>query len=109
MQHCAVNIALHEGNRKHWTMTERGRTAVTRTASSLTIGPSSLAWDGATLTVELDEMTAPWPTRVRGTVRLHAHALTRHVVGLDGVGLHRWQPIAPCAHVEVVLTQPDLR
>jgi len=109
MQHCAVNIALHEGNRKHWTMTERGRTAVTRTASSLTIGPSSLAWDGAALTVELDEMTAPWPARVRGTVRLHAHALTRHVARLDGVGLHRWQPIAPCAQVEVALTQPDLR
>jgi carotenoid 1,2-hydratase len=90
-------------------MTERGPASVMRTATTLAIGPSALAWDGATLTVTLDEVTAPWPTRIRGTVRLHAAALTGHVVALDGAGAHRWQPIAPCARVEVALTDPAMR
>ena len=90
-------------------MTERGRASVARSAATLAIGSSALAWDGATLTVTLDEVTAPWPTRVRGTVRLHAAALTGHVVPLDSAGGHRWQPIAPCARVEVALSDPSLR
>jgi carotenoid 1,2-hydratase len=109
LQHCAVNVALHGPGGKRWAMTERGRKSVTRTATTLGIGSSALAWDGETLTVTLDEVTAPWPTRIRGTVRLHAAALTGHVVSLDGAGAHRWQPIAPCARVEVALSNPSLR
>jgi len=109
LQHCAVNVALHGPGGKRWAMTERGRAAVTRSATTLAIGSSALAWDGAALTVALDEVTAPWPARIRGTVRLHAAALTKHVVPLDGAGAHRWQPIAPCAHVEVALRDPSVR
>jgi len=109
LQHCAVNVALHGPGGRRWAMTERGRNSVTRTATTLGIGSSALAWDGATLTVTLDEVTAPWPTRIRGTVRLHAAALTGHAIPLDGAGLHRWQPIAPCARVEVALSDPALR
>ena len=109
LQHCAVNVALHGPGGKRWAMTERGRASVSRAATTLAIGPSALAWDGATLTVVLDEVTAPWPTRLRGTVRLHAAALTGRVVALDGGGAHRWQPIAPVARVEVALTDPATR
>ena len=109
LQHCAVNIALYGPTAKRWAMTERGRSAVARTPSSLAIGRSALNWNGETLTVDLDEVTAPWPSRIRGTLRLHSTALASHVVALDGVGEHRWQPIAPCARVEVALTHPSLR
>ena len=109
MHHCAVNVALYGKRGSRWAMTERGRSAVTRTPSSLCIGRSSMTWEGDTLTVSLDEMTAPWPSRVRGTVTLHTESLAKHVVALDGVGHHRWQPIAPCAQVEVALSHPQLR
>ena len=109
MHHCAVNVALYGNRGKRWAMTERGRSEVTRTPSSLCIGQSSMTWEGNTLTVTLDEMTAPWPSRVRGTVTLRTDSLANHMVALDGVGHHRWQPIAPCAQVEVALTHPSLR
>lgn len=109
LHHCAMNVALYGSEGKRWSMTERGRGAVARTPTSLSIGPSSLRWDGATLALTLDEVTAPWPSRIRGTVRLDATALARQAIPLDGAGRHRWQPIAPCARVEVALTHPSLR
>jgi carotenoid 1,2-hydratase len=102
-------VALYGKGARRWTLTERGRAAVRRDATSLAIGPSSLVWDGDALTVRLDEVTAPLPSRVRGTVRLHPAAVTDHRQTLDGEGLHRWWPIAPCARVEVELERPSLR
>jgi carotenoid 1,2-hydratase len=90
-------------------MTERGRGSLSRTASTLTIGRSTLAWDGSSLLVEIDEVTAPLPSRIRGRVRLHPAAVTEHGVDLDGRGRHRWWPIAPKAQVELALDQPSLR
>ena len=40
-------------------MTERGRSRVARDASSFTIGPSSVRWDGTRLTIDIDERAAP--------------------------------------------------
>ena len=54
-------------------------------------------------------MTVPFPSRIRGTVRLYPTAVTRHAVALDARGRHRWWPIAPCARVEVELERPALR
>jgi carotenoid 1,2-hydratase len=82
---------------------------VRRTPTSLTIGPNALAWDGSVLTIEIDEMTAPWRTRVRGRVRLHPLALPNATAVLDGVGRHRWLPIAPCSRVEVDFERPALK
>ena len=107
--HCAVNVALYGTGGRGWAMTERGRGSLSRTASTLTIGRSTLAWDGSSLLVEIDEVTAPLPSRIRGRVRLHPAAVTEHGVDLDGRGRHRWWPIAPKAEVEVALDQPSLR
>ena len=90
-------------------MTERGRRSVRRDASSLVIGPSALAWDGTSLEIRLDEWTAPWPTRIRGTIKVHPSALTDVVFTLDAAGQHRWQPVAPCSTIEVALEEPALR
>jgi carotenoid 1,2-hydratase len=89
-------------------MTERGARHVVPAGPSLAIGPSSLVWHDDTLTVTIDELTAPWPSRIRGTVRLQAPARPDRVVALDADGRHRWRPLAPCARVEVDLRHPGL-
>jgi carotenoid 1,2-hydratase len=108
LRHCAINVALYGHRKRRWALTERGRYAVQREANQLIIGPSSLAWDGTTLTARIDEVTAPLPSRIRGVVRLHPTALEHRVAALDTAGSHRWQPIAPCARIEVDLDRPAL-
>ena len=109
LEHCAVNVALYGAGGHRWSMTERRRADVRRDASQLQIGPSALAWDGGTLTLAIDEITAPWPSRIRGTVRVRPHALFDAHHLLDGAGRHRWRPIAPRATVAVDLDRPRLR
>jgi len=106
--HCTMNVALYGRGGKRWTMTERGRAAVSRDAANLAIGPSSLHWDGNALRADLYEVTAPWPSRVSGSFRLIPKALATHQVALDGAGRHRWGPIAPGARIEVALDRPGL-
>ncbi len=107
MRHCSVNVALY-GRTRRWTMTERGAASVDRGRDHLAIGPSALSWDGAGLTIRIEETGMPIPQRVRGTVRLYPSAVESRVLPLDAVGRHRWQPIAPCARVEVALDRPAL-
>ncbi len=106
---CCLNVALHGPGAGRWAMTERGRSALRRDATTLALGPSRVAWDGAALTVDIDERGMPTPRRVRGTVRVHPEALTRHTEVLDTHGRHRWSPISPRARVEVALEAPALR
>jgi carotenoid 1,2-hydratase len=87
-------------------MTERPRAALDRADNSLSIGPSSLVWENGTLTARFDELTAPLPRRVRGTVRLDPSALTGASFSLDTQGRHIWRPMAPRARVEVSLDSP---
>jgi len=107
--HCALNVALYGATGKRWSLTERGRGDLHRERSALRIGPSALAWDGSTLSLLIDEVTVPLPSRIRGTVRLHPTALCRYAATLDAEGRHRWRPLAPCARVEVALERPSLR
>jgi len=109
LHHCAVNAVLYGPGRKRWALTERGRDRLQRDAASLTVGPSSLSWDGNSLTIRLDEVTVPIPTRLRGTVRVHPTALLDRTFRLDAAGQHRWSLLAPCARVEVALDRPSLR
>jgi carotenoid 1,2-hydratase len=110
MQHCAVNVALYRRDGAHrWAMTERGASRVTRGPHTLQIGTSAMEWQGGTLTLCLDEVTAPWPSRVHGVVRVHADTWGGDPVALDAAGRHRWCALAPRARVEVALDHPDLR
>ncbi len=90
-------------------MTERRRSSLHRDAVTLSIGPSRLAWEGDGLTIDFNEVTAPTPTRLRGTIRLHPGALATRTYALDGRGRHAWRPIAPRAAVEVELSEPAVR
>jgi carotenoid 1,2-hydratase len=107
--HCALNVALYGGGANRWALTERGRGALRSDVNSLRIGPSGLNWDGRELTVHVDEITVPVPSRLRGEVRLRPTALTGHNLALDDEGQHRWQPLAPCGRIEVAFEQPRFR
>jgi carotenoid 1,2-hydratase len=107
MRHCALNVALY-GKAKRWAMTERRVGAVERGKDFLAIGPSAMAWDASGLTVRIEEVAVPLPRRIRGTVRLFPSAVETRVRTLDTAGRHRWQPIAPCARVEVALDRPAI-
>lgn len=87
-------------------MTERGSGAVQRDASSFVIGPSALSWRDDALLIDIDEVTAPLPSRIRGTVRVSPHASSGAVFTIDRQGRHVWRPIAPSARVEVRLDRP---
>ncbi len=107
LDHCAFNIALY-GPRSRWTMTERGASGVHRESSRLCIGPSEMRWTGSALEMDLNEIGAPLPRRVRGRIRLIPSALLERVFTLDEAGHHLWTPFAPRARVEVDLSRPDL-
>jgi carotenoid 1,2-hydratase len=106
--HVALNVAVY-GPRRAWAMTERGPEALARSAGRFTVGPSSMAWDGTTLTVAFDERSCPLPRRVRGTVRLIPEGLGTETFMLDTRGRHRWTPLGPRSRIEVMLENPSLR
>jgi carotenoid 1,2-hydratase len=112
LNHCALNVALYRraGARapSAWTMTERGSARVQRDPMRLQIGPSAMQWQRDSLHVTIDEITAPWPSRVRGTLRLDARFLPPQAYPLDAGAQHHWCPIAPAARVELHLQQPAL-
>ena len=89
-------------------MTERRAGSLDRGDDHIAIGPSALRWDGAGLTASIDEVAVPVPRRVRGRIRLIPAALEAQAYPLDAAGLHWWQPLAPCARIEVDFTSPAL-
>jgi carotenoid 1,2-hydratase len=107
--YCALNVAIYGERAKRWSMTERSREQVQRSTRSLVIGPSQLEWDGTALTFRIDEVGAPLPRRIRGTVRVEPTVLIDRAVSLDHAGRHLWRPIAPHAHVEVAFDLPEVK
>lgn len=79
-----------------------------RSATTLAIGPSRLAWDGSALVIDIDEIGVPIPLRVRGRVRVVPEALHAMQYALDDQAVHCWQPIAPRARISVELDHPKL-
>lgn len=107
--YCAINVAIYSPGKKRWTMTERGRTQVVRSARHFEVGPSALEWDGAALTIRIRERSAPIPRAVRGTIRLSPEHLFNWGSALDAAGRHRWGPIATRARIEVDFDRPGVR
>lgn len=104
--YCALNVAVYGPRGRHWSMTERGRLAIERETARFVVGPSRIEWRPGRLSLEIDELAAPWPRRIRGRVGLSAATLFTHPVALDAAGRHRWQALAPCARVDVDLEAP---
>jgi len=107
--YCAINVAIYSPGKKRWTMTERGRTQVVRSACHFEVGPSALEWDGTALTIRIRERSAPIPRAVRGTIRLSPEHLFNWGSALDAAGRHRWGPIATRARIEVDFDRPGVR
>jgi carotenoid 1,2-hydratase len=107
--HCAINVSLNGPRGSAWAMTERPATRVDRSADHFAVGPSGLRWDGDTLVIDIAEISAPLPYKVRGTVRVRPEMIGTTAFALDPAGRHRWHPVAPRAHVEVEMTHPGVR
>ncbi len=90
-------------------MTERGRRHVSRQARHFQVGPSHLEWRDDRLRIHVDEVSTPWPQRVRGRIDVFPQALCSYVSALDVAQRHHWGPIAPVARAEVTLDSPSLR
>jgi carotenoid 1,2-hydratase len=90
-------------------MTERGRADLSRDRDTLRIGPSRVTRDGDDTVFHIDEIGAPLPRRIRGTVRLRPDIPAGPRFALDSAGRHTWQALAPRARIEVDLDRPDLR
>jgi carotenoid 1,2-hydratase len=91
-----------------WSMTERGRAALSVTDQQITIGPSAITWNGSSLTIVLDEVCVPLPRRIRGTITVTPDAMTGEEFVLNPAGDHRWWPIAPRSRVSVKMHEPEL-
>jgi carotenoid 1,2-hydratase len=107
MRFCAMNAVVY-GPGGRFALTERGHSAVARDGGSLAIGRSAMRFDGTTLTVDIDEIAAPLPQRVRGRVRLRPSGFTPGAYALDAAGRHRWWPIAPASRAEVSFDAPGM-
>ena len=105
-----MNVALYSPGKKRWTMTERGSAALERNDHTYRLGPSQARWDGAGLTIEIDEWNLyPIPRKVTGRVRLEPSQLFDFQTALDSNGRHRWGPIAPSARIHATFDAPDLK
>ncbi|WP_006787509.1 carotenoid 1,2-hydratase [Thiorhodospira sibirica] len=108
LNHCALNVALYGPNGKRWALTDRGRSSVERGRDFLRIGPSQLCWQDGALLIDINEVTVPVPSKIRGQVRVYPQAFNPQSFSLDAAQRHHWRPVAPCARVEVALNSPEL-
>lgn len=93
-------------------MTERPRSDVSRDDHNLTIGTSSVRWDGNVLEIDIEERDTrlfnPIHRRVCGKVRVIPEALNPTSFALDPNEDHIWHCMAPFARVEVEMDKPDI-
>ena len=107
--HVCINVATY-GPGGRFAMTERGRSALSRSETTFRVGPSALHWQDGRLTIDLDEWAGlPRPGRIRGRIVLTPAALTGVAADLTPDGAHRWRPFAPVAAISVDLDGPGGR
>jgi carotenoid 1,2-hydratase len=106
--HCAINLALYRNRPRRWTMTERGELQVTRSPERIRIGPSSAAWEDGELVIRVDDVAAPVPLPVRGTIRVRPRMAPQTEVRLSEAGEHIWQPVSPVCDVTADIKAPRL-
>ncbi len=98
-----MNVATY-GPGSRFAMTDRGRGELRQSRHRLDIGPTALRWDGAALTIDIDEVSSlPLISRLRGRIVLTPAALTAVELPLTRDGAHVWRPFAPTARIEVAL------
>ena len=104
-----LNVATY-GKKSRFTMTDRGRSALSQEPHKLTIGPSSLLWDPSKkeLIIQVNEVSSlPLISRLKGTITLKPSGITNVELPLTKEGTHIWRPFAPTAEIEVNLNKPE--
>jgi carotenoid 1,2-hydratase len=109
LDHCAFNVALYGPRASLWSMTERRRSAVTRSRDTLAIGPTTASWEHGALALDINERAAPIPRRTRGRITVHPEAINPLPFVLEERGRHWWRCLAPRARVTVEMDAPALR
>lgn len=100
---CCINVATY-GAGGRFAMTDRGSTALRRSADCLQVGPSSMNWTGNALVIDIDEVSSlPLISRMRGQITLTPPATTSIELPLTPDGAHVWRPFAPIARIAVNL------
>lgn len=106
--HCVINVALYGKTARRWCMTERGRDAMQRSASTFEVGRSRMEWQDGRLVITIDEFASPLPFRITGRVVLTPDSFCDTEFPLDDDALHYWRPVVPRADIEVDLDGPRL-
>ncbi|MHA7901277.1 MAG: carotenoid 1,2-hydratase [Henriciella sp.] len=105
--HCAINVALY-GPPQRWSMTERGRKSTIRARQTYQTGKSSVSFDGDQLIIDVDEICAPLPRRLRGQVKVNLPYRMQDAFQLDHNARHFWSPACPHAEVYAEFEKPGL-
>ncbi|SPJ23033.1 Acyclic carotenoid 1,2-hydratase [Palleronia abyssalis] len=98
-----MNVATY-GKGARFAMTDRGRGTLKQTKDTLTIGPSSMHWDGNRLLIEVNEVSSPpFVSRIQGTIIVTPGGITDREFLLTDDGAHVWRPLSPASRIEVDL------
>jgi carotenoid 1,2-hydratase len=89
-------------------MVDRSRASLERSASHFRVDRSQLAWDGESLSIDVDEPGAVLPLPVKGRIRLTPLVRGQAEFQLDPAGRHVWRPIAPRARVTAEFDTPGI-
>lgn len=109
MNYCAINVALYSKRHARWVMTECRPDQIERAATQFRVSGTTLNVENDTLTIDVDELAAPIPQRVRGRVTVQLNTRTGGEFALDSRNRHHWWPVSPAASVEVSFNQPQLK
>ena len=105
---CALNVCLYGDTGHKWCMTERAKRHLTRSPTQFKIGPSSMRWEAGVLVISIDEITVPFPSRVRGEIRLKPRVISQEEITLDPLAQHHWRPVAPVADIQAHFETPTI-
>ncbi|MFK7791911.1 MAG: hypothetical protein AB8B88_04485 [Devosiaceae bacterium] len=102
-----INVALY-GPKARWAMTERGRTTLDNGPDHFIVGPSGLHWDSGTLVIDVNEITVPLPSRLKGQICFTPDVGQEQHFTLDSQARHHWWPYAPFGKIEANFESPGL-
>ena len=100
--HCCINVVTY-GKKGRWTMTERGESAVILKDDTFKVGPSSMRWVNNKLIVDINELTTPHLSRLKGQVIIEPSQISNIEVPLKSDGTHIWRPFSPISKIHVDL------
>jgi len=104
--HVCINVATY-GRGGRFTMTDRGISALRRTATCLEVGPSRMRWENGDLIIDINEISSPpLISQIRGQIRVIPSAITQFELPLCPDFSHVWRPFAPVSKIKVDIDRP---